>query len=178
MQSGQQSALISCHSITAPWKYCVCLHAKQLSSMNSMSTCVAVWLQLYNMLFVMTNKLQFGIHNLIMFCFWMWMQIGCVPYSLNMFCVHASHGMSFLVLSWSRTQIWGGGQGKSWGNGCWELLLYLTPHSAFVDFSPRFGAKTSERTERAQREDSSNREKYRRRRLKGADWSWRVRTSS
>lgn len=81
MQSGQQSALISCHSITALWKHCVCLHAKQHSSMNSKSTREAVWLQLYNTLFVMTNKLQLGIHNLIMFCFWIWRQVGCVPYS-------------------------------------------------------------------------------------------------
>lgn len=51
--------------------------------------------------------------------------------------------MLFLVLSWSRPYIWGGGQGNFRGNGCCELLLYLTPHSSFIPFSPSFGPRKS-----------------------------------
>lgn len=84
---------------------------------------------------------------------------GCMKYSFSDYfqCLCRSRGMLFWVLSWSRPQIWGGGQGKFRGNGCWGLLLYLTAHSSSVPFS-KFWSQNFLR-ERAQREDSSNRGK-------------------
>lgn len=84
--------------------------------------------------------------------------------------------MLFLVLSWSRPYIWGGGQGNFRGNGCCELLLYLTPHSSFIPFSPSFGPRksTEARTLQLWKKIKDDHWRVQTRR----HWSWRVRASS